>query len=167
MDIYSECNIYYYFVAVICPDLTLTNGIVVYNDNNIPRALDSMVGYACATPGFVLIGDSIRTCTATGWSGDDPVCTGEGDVCICANSVDCKTPTATCPDLTLSNGGISYNPDISPRLEGAMAAHSCATGYHLSSSTTTRTCQSNRMWSGDDITCQGTCKLCIDLYNYI
>ncbi len=38
-----------------------------------------------------------------------------------------------------------------------MATHSCVTGYQLSSSTTTRTCQSDRMWSGSGLTCQ--CKL--------
>ncbi len=163
---YSECNIYYYFVAVICPDLTLTNGIVVYSDNNIPRLEGAMATYTCTT-GYQVTGLMVRTCTATGWStGDDPVCTGEGDVCICANSVDCKTPTAICPVLTLSNGGINYNPDTSPILEGAMATHSCVTGYQLSSSTTTRTCQSDRMWSGDDITCQGTCRLSIIILRY-
>ena len=45
-----------------------------------------------------------------------------------------------------------------------MATHSCATGYQLSSSTTTRTCQSDRMWSGDDITCQGTCSIYAMVY---
>ncbi len=72
--------------------------------------------------------------------------------------VDCKTPTAICPDLTLTNGGISYSPTSSPILEGAVATHSCVTGYQLSSSPSTRMCQSDRMWSGDDITCEGTYK---------
>ncbi len=68
---------YYYFVAVICPDLTLTNGVVVYNDNTIRRALYSMAAYFCTTAGFVLIGDSRRTCTVSGWDRTAPTCTGE------------------------------------------------------------------------------------------
>ncbi len=35
-----------------------------------------------------------------------------------------------------------------------MATYICNTGYQLSSFTT-RTCQSDRTWSGDDTTCQG------------
>ena len=39
-------------------------------------------------------------------------------------------PTAVCLEqLTLVNGGISYNPTSFPRLEGAMATHSCNEGY--------------------------------------
>ncbi len=78
-------------------------------------------------------------------------------------------PTAICPDLTLTNGFISYNPATSPILDGAMATHSCVTGYQLSLSPATRTCLSNRMWSGDDITCQRVlCVLsCLTLDNCI
>ncbi len=138
-----------------CPDLSIpANGVITYNPTTTPKAVDTTATYTC-TPGYQMTGLMVRTCTATGWStGDDPVCTGEGDVCICAISVDCKTPTATCPVLTLSNGVISYSPDTSPILEGAMATHSCVTGYQLSSSTTTRTCQSDRMWSGTPLTCE-------------
>ncbi len=149
---YSVCVV---FVAVACPDLTVpANGMVVYSDTTIPRAVDTTATYTCTT-GYQMTGLMVRTCTATGWStGDDPVCTGEGGVCICANSVDCKTLTATCPVLTISNGAISYNPATSPILEGAMATHACVTGYRLSSSTITRTCQSDRTWSGSPLTCE-------------
>ncbi len=151
---YSVCVV---FVAVICPDLTPpANGApLVYSDTTIPRAVDTTAIYTCAT-GYQVTGLMVRTCTATGWStGDDPVCTGEVDVCICANSVDCKTLTAICPALTLSNGGISYNPATSPRLEGAMATHSCNPGYTLTPMgvSMTRTCQATMMWSGAAPTC--------------
>ena len=65
-------------------------------------------------------------------------------------------PPAVCPDLSvLVNGIIIYNPASTLRLQGAMATHFCTvTGYQLSSSTTTRTCQSDRMWSGSSLTCQ-------------
>ncbi len=91
MQHYSVCVV---FVAVACPDLTVpTNGApLVYSDTATPRAVDTTATYTCTT-GYQVTGLMVRTCTATGWStGDDPVCTGEGGVCICANSVDCKTP---------------------------------------------------------------------------
>ncbi len=68
-----------------------------------------------------------------------------------------SSPTAICPVLTLSNGFIVYDPNSSPVLEGAMATHACVTGYQLSLSPATRICQSDRMWSGDDITCERIC----------
>ncbi len=142
------------FVAVLCPELTLSNGGIVYNPATTPRLEGAMATHSCTT-GYHMTGLIVRMCTATGWStGDDPVCAGEGDCVHCANSVDCKTPTAICPDLPISNGGISYNPATTPRLEGAMATHACFTGYQLPSSTTTRTCQSDRTWSGPSLTCE-------------
>ena len=62
--------------------------------------------------------------------------------------------TAICPDLDLANGVISYSPDTTPRLEGTVATHSCDVGYGLSG-VTERTCQSDRTWSGESITCEG------------
>ncbi len=143
--------------TITCTDLTApANGMIGYNAETMnARPVNTVATYTCTT-GYHMTGLMVRKCTATGWSstGDDPVCTGEGDVCICANSVDCKTPTATCPFLTLSNGVINYNPATTPILEGAMATYTCATGYQLSSSTTTRTCQSDRTWSGSPLTCE-------------
>ena len=69
--------------------------------------------------------------------------------------------TATCPDLYLTNGMISYSPDTTPRLEGTVATHSCDVGYILSGGTE-RTCQSDRTWSGGNITCEGN-----HTYSYI
>ena len=65
--------------------------------------------------------------------------------------------TATCVDLpTLTNGAITYSPNSSPRLETARATHTCITGYELSGGTVNpRVCQSDRSWSGGDITCLG------------
>ena len=62
--------------------------------------------------------------------------------------------TATCDDLSITNGVITYSPNSSPRLEGATATHTCNTGYELSGGTVNpRVCQSDRTWSGEDITC--------------
>ncbi len=129
----------------------------MYTDNNIPRADGSTATYTCAT-GYQVTGLMVRTCSVSGWStGGDPVCTGEGDECICDDSVFIvRPPTAICPGLTLTNGFIGYSPISTPILEGAIATHSCTTtGYQLSSSTTTRTCQSDRTWSGISLICEG------------
>ena len=60
--------------------------------------------------------------------------------------------TVTCTNLTLSNGGITYSPTSSPRIENGTATHICNNGYVLSGGTV-RTCQSDRTWSGGNITC--------------
>ena len=62
--------------------------------------------------------------------------------------------TAVCHSLTLTNGMISYSPDTTPRLEGTVATHSCDVGYRLSVEIS-RTCQSDRTWSGGTIVCEG------------
>ncbi len=85
-----DTTFYYYFVAVLCPDLPVpTNGGITYNPTTtIPRAVGATATYTC-TPGYHMTGLMVRTCSVSGWStGDDPVCTGEGDECICADSVD-------------------------------------------------------------------------------
>ena len=61
---------------------------------------------------------------------------------------------AICDSITLAYGVISYSPSTTPRLEGSVATHSCDKGYGLSLSVRTRTCQPNRTWSGEEITCQ-------------
>ncbi|XP_064386406.1 uncharacterized protein LOC135334956 isoform X2 [Halichondria panicea] len=123
---------------LICPDIIIpANGVITYNPTTTPRDVGSMASYSCTT-GYLMTGLAVRMCTVTGWStGDDPVC------------------TAICPDLpALVNGMIFYNPLSTPRLQGTVARHFCiVTGYQLSSSTTTRTCQSNRTWSGSSLIC--------------
>ncbi|XP_064392474.1 CUB and sushi domain-containing protein 2-like [Halichondria panicea] len=116
---------------LICPDLTIPAPLV-YSDTTIPRDDGSMATYTCDT-GYQVTGLMMRMCSVSGWS------------------------TAICPVLTLSNGFIVYDPNSSPVLEGAMATHACVTGYQLSLSPATRICQSDRMWSGDDITCELIC----------
>ncbi len=135
------------FCAVICPDLSLTSGQVLYSDTTPPRYEGSTATYACGN-GYQISGTATRMCTASGWSGTPPSCTG-----LLIDWFPLPFLTAICPDLTLSNGLINYTPTSTPRLEGATATHSCDTGYTLSSSTPTRTCQSDRTWSGSSLTC--------------
>ncbi len=64
----------------------------------------------------------------------------------------CALSTAFCDRLTLTNGAIVYNP--TSRLVDTVASFSCSTGYRLSSYAT-RTCQSDRQWSGSPPICMG------------
>ena len=68
-----------YTVVVDCGPLTdPTNGMV----DTPTTTFESTATYSC-NPGYQMTGLMVRTCTASGWStGDDPVCTGEGDVLL-------------------------------------------------------------------------------------
>ncbi len=61
---------------------------------------------------------------------------------------------ALCDDITLTNGMVTYDPTSSPRLEGTTATHNCNGGNVLSGERE-RMCQSNRTWSGENVTCNG------------
>ncbi len=61
---------------------------------------------------------------------------------------------ALCDDITLTNGRVTYDPTSSPRLEGTTATYNCNSGY-VHSGERQRICQSDRMWSGDTVTCNG------------
>ncbi len=75
------------FVAVICEDLTLINGMVEYSDTTIPRDEDSTATYSCDTGLTLTGGDTMRTCTVSGWDGTAPTCTGIQDCYInCGSS---------------------------------------------------------------------------------
>ncbi|XP_064386230.1 CUB and sushi domain-containing protein 3-like isoform X2 [Halichondria panicea] len=124
--------------TVICPNLGVpTNGGVTYSDTTIPRAMDSTATYSCVT-GYDFSGTLSRTCATTGWSaliGGTPTCTAICDI-------------LTVPD----NGVISYSPDTTPRLDGAVATYSCDEGYRVSSGPD-RDCGISGKWSGMSITC--------------
>ena len=61
--------------------------------------------------------------------------------------------TAICDILTVpDNGVISYSPDTTPRLDGAVATYSCDEGYRVSSGPD-RDCGTSGEWSGMSITC--------------
>ena len=72
-------------------------------------------------------------------------------------SGDCSTsysyPTVVCLSLSLTNGMISYS---DPTLGvGSVATHSCDT-FNTLNGRSTRTCQSDGIWSGSAPTCEGT-----------
>ncbi len=61
-----------------------------------------------------------------------------------------------CTDLTdIVNGHISYDMEtIDNRPADTVATYTCVTDYTLNGDTT-RTCESDGMWSGSDPTCDG------------
>ncbi len=64
-------------LPVTCPDLDMiTNGMIVYSDTNTPRAEDSTATYVC-DDGYDLSDNTTIVCTTSGWSGSEPMCTGE------------------------------------------------------------------------------------------
>ncbi len=71
-----------------------------------------------------------------------------------------------CPPLpTITNGMISYSPDVTPGYDlGTEATYTCVTGYTLTGDVT-RTCQANGTWSWTALTCESTFSpLVIHLY---
>ena len=103
-------------------------------------------------------GDSMRTCTVSGWDGTAPTCTGED----CGISEEIAvivffpaTTTATCSDLTdPTNGMIGYDMEtMDARPMNTVATYTCVTGYMLDGDRT-RTCEATGMWSGTDPTCE-------------
>ncbi|XP_064386674.1 sushi, von Willebrand factor type A, EGF and pentraxin domain-containing protein 1-like [Halichondria panicea] len=131
----------------ICSDLpSLTNGMISYSGagsaNN--RPVDTVATFSCDT-GYTLNGGTTKTCESDGmWSGLDPVC------------------QRICSDLPLlTNGMISYfgTGSANKRTVDTVATFSCDTGYTLNGGTT-KTCESDGMWSGLDPVCQ---RICSDL----
>ncbi len=139
---------------VVCSDLTLTNGNIVYNagsPNN--RPFSSKATYSCMT-GYTLTGGSwTRLCLSRGrWSGLAPTC--QGEFCNSTEFAFVDTgptaaPPTTCSDLTNpTNGMISYNMGTTGlRPVNTVATYTCDTGYTLNGGST-RTCGSDGMWSG-------------------
>ena len=72
-------------------------------------------------------------------------------------SDDCSTSysysTVVCASLPLTNGMISYSDP--PQGVGSVATHSCDT-FNTLNGGSTRTCQSDGIWSGSAPTCEGT-----------
>ncbi|RLB47662.1 MAG: hypothetical protein DRJ42_24965 [Deltaproteobacteria bacterium] len=116
--------------AVDCGGLTDPTDGSVASDGT---TFGSTGTYTCDT-GFMLIGDSSRTCQDDGtWSGMEPTCA----------VVDCgalSTPT---------NASLT----VSMTTFGAMATYSCDTGYTLASGDLARTCGSDGSWTGAEPVC--------------
>ncbi len=156
------------FVAVICEDLTLTNGMVVYSDTTIPRDQDSTATYSCDTGLTLTGGDSMRTCTVNGWDRTPPTCTSED--CNGTSNVF----TATCDHLsdlihllllllyillTVVDCGSLFDPDngmvtVTTTTFESTATYTCDTGYTLIGAST-RMCGAGGSWTLMEPTCVG------------
>ncbi|XP_064386228.1 complement receptor type 1-like isoform X2 [Halichondria panicea] len=124
-----------------CSDLPpIFNGGITYTDGPAgSRPVDSVSTYTCDN-GYTVTGGSFRVCQNDGtWSGTAPIC------------------QSTCPDLTVpTNGVIIYSSSTAPhRPRGTVVTQSCLNGYVPSTtSTATRVCRAERLWSGSALTCQ-------------
>ncbi|CAI8000476.1 Sushi, von Willebrand factor type A, EGF and pentraxin domain-containing protein 1, partial [Geodia barretti] len=102
----------------------------------IAQTVDSIAIYSC-NEGFSLEGEATRTCIDIGeglviWTGQEPTC------------VPIRCPRLPAP----ANGRV-----VAPvRTVGSQASYSCSDGYRLSGAST-RVCQSNSEWSGQEPRC--------------
>ena len=144
----------------------LMNGDITYTGGSIDsRPVDTVATYTCNNGYTLTTGGSFRQCQNNGtWSGSTPTCQCEFH---CILTVRCFTfldtvntgptePPITCPDLIVpANGMISYNMgSASPRPVSTVATYTCNSGYTLNGGSSTRTCGSNGVWSGSELTCQ-------------
>ena len=111
--------------------------------------------YSCNT-GYNLVGDSTRTCQATGnWSGSAPTCQSM----LLFSSVNYQAISTYVSLLSIvADCGALSNPangqvNTSGTTFGQTATYSCNTGYNLVGDST-RMCQANGDWSGSAPTCQ-------------
>ena len=116
---------------VTCPQLTVTDGSVIPAGNG---TYQGTVTYSCLTGYRLSSSDATRTCQADGtWSGTAPTCA-----------------KVTCPALTVANGSVT--PAGIGTYQGTVT-YGCDTGYALSATDTTRTCQADGTWSGTAPSC--------------
>ena len=70
----GDCSTSYSYPTVVCPSLSLTNGMISYSD--LTLGVDSVATHTCDS-GYTFNGGSTRTCRSDGtWSGSDPTCEG-------------------------------------------------------------------------------------------
>ena len=70
----DDCSASYSYPTVVCPSLSLVNGIVSYSDPTLGE--DSVATHSC-DPGYTLNGGSTRTCQSGGtWKGSALACKG-------------------------------------------------------------------------------------------
>lgn len=120
---------------------------------------NSEARYTCNS-GYIRIGNEIRFCGLNGeWTGNPPTCVGKETVLFSVYILDhykydyCIVFTANCGGLLdPTNGQVS----TSGTTEGSIATYSCNNGYHVVGNTS-RTCGSNRQWSGNAPTCERKC----------
>ena len=70
----GDCSTSYSYPTVVCPSLSLTNGMISYSDPTL--GVGSVATHSCDT-GYILNGWSTRTCGSGGtWNGSALACKG-------------------------------------------------------------------------------------------
>ena len=68
----GDCSTSYSCPTVVCPSLSLTNGMISYSDPTL--GVGSVATHSCDT-GYTLNGHMTRTCQSGGtWTDSDPTC---------------------------------------------------------------------------------------------
>ena len=75
----GDCSTSYSYPTVVCPSLSLTNGMVFYSDP--PQGVDGVATHSCDI-GYTLSGSDNITCQASGSWETPPVCSRESFVLI-------------------------------------------------------------------------------------
>ena len=126
----------------------------------------SNASYTCET-GYMLNGDMTRMCQDNGdWSGSAPTCDSTLNYIalyfmisfLYTVAVDCGDLTDPTDGAVNTSSGTTFNMN---------ATYSCNTGYNLNG-TNTRTCQADRMWSGNEPACDSTLSSlvhCVQCFN--
>ncbi len=83
--------------SVLCPSLSLDNGMVTYNDTTLGP--NTVATHTC-NPSYTLSGESMRYCGSDGqWSAEAPTCTTLGTrySVVQSHSTHCITNTCSGP----------------------------------------------------------------------
>ena len=153
------------FLSIVVDCGTLTSPANGHVSHTAGTTFGQTATYSCNT-GYNLVGDSTRTCQATGvWSGSAPTCEGMFysavstimEICevnymykimFLSIVVDCGNLTSPANSQVILTSGTTF---------GQTATYSCNTGYNLLGDST-RTCQARGVWSESAPTCEGAIK---------
>ena len=116
-------------------------------------------GYTCSftcNTGYELTGSDTRTCQSNGsWSGNNTACRGGNNLYVSPAKFYINFFIVTCPSFVHPTNGVvncSLGDDRVLSYKDT-CNFTCDIGYELTGSDT-RTCQSNRSWSGSDTECE-------------
>ena len=157
--------------------MDLVNGSIVYTMKSIDNIPVSTVATYTCDPGYTLNGGTTRTCgSGERWSGSDPTCKGWWQYVYNRVTVLSKQINSCfllyiytvimCPPLpTITNGTISYSPDVTSDYDlGTIATYTCEAGFYLEGNEV-RVCMDDDgmdvigLWSGQEPSC--VCTFCV------
>ena len=144
--------------VVVCDALgNPFNGQAVF----IEMVFGSQANYSCLE-GYTLIGNSTRVCQADRqWSGNEPICEGLSNslynitFCLIKKKIMQRKLSHPVVDCGSLNNITSAQVTTDNTTFGSQANYSCSEGYLLNG-TSTRVCQADGQWSGNEPTCEGS-----------